>query len=65
MLVIVIYFHGTYHTRTQDSTDHWEYKNKLQIPVYTWGIQLCTSLYCILKKKKKRERNTESILNHG
>lgn len=58
MLIIIIYFQGTYHTGTQDNTDHWEYEHELQIPVYTWGLQLCTSLYCILEKKK-------NALNHG
>lgn len=52
-LIIVIYFQGTYHIGIQDSTDHWEYKNELRIPVSTWGLWLCTSLYCILRREKK------------
>lgn len=63
MLIIVIYFQGTYHTGIQGSIVHWEYENELQIPVYTWGLQLCTYLYCILKKKKNKGTiSTKSLL---
>lgn len=37
-LITAVHFKGTYHTGIQDSTDHWEYKNELRIPVSTWGL---------------------------